>query len=211
MTYNQAPPAASVLTPPNHVGFSAPDKGATSALLAFVSLARVATGEAILADVLALASRLVGDLAPGASGAWFVPTPLGDRLVAADAFGPAAHALRGASIAVGERLTGWVAARLQSIVNAPANLDLGSNAELVEPALATCTSVPLMADDALVGVLSVYGTQANDVSEDLGRLLQMVAPQLAAAIDASAPAATIPEIVRATLKEPSALRLVSTR
>jgi putative nucleotidyltransferase with HDIG domain len=179
-------------------------------LLAFVSLARIASGEATVNDVVALASRLVCDIAPAASGAWFLPTPERDRLIAVDAFGPGAPALRGASVAVGERLTGWVAANRQPIVNSPANLDLGPRAELADPLLLTCTSVPLMVGDTLVAVLSLYASDAEAVSDDLGRLMQMIAPQLAMAIDAAAPAGTIGEVRSAPDKNGS-LRLVSTR
>src|SRR5206468_5327648 len=68
---------------------------ASSNLLACVSLARVAGGEGSLADVLALSSNLVNDILPAATGAWFVPDPLRDQLVVADAFGPAAAVLSG--------------------------------------------------------------------------------------------------------------------
>jgi putative nucleotidyltransferase with HDIG domain len=184
---------------------------APTSLLAFVSLARIASGEATVADTVALGSRLVGDIAPGVSGAWFIPTAERDRLVAVDAFGPAAHALRGASVAVGDRLTGWVAANRQPIINSPANLDLGSRAELVDPPLVTCTSVPLTAGETVVAVLSIYATQADAAADDLGRLIQMVAPHLATAIDASSATGFAPEALRPPSEKSSPLRLVSTR
>src|SRR5205085_249458 len=81
-----------------------------TSLLAFVSLSRVASGDAGIADVLALGSRLLADVVPGATGAWYVPDTARDRLVVADSFGPAAASLRGVSMTVGDRLTGWVAA-----------------------------------------------------------------------------------------------------
>jgi len=201
-------PAAS-----DRVDATADGSPAPMSLLAFVSLARVASGEAVATDVVALGSRLVADIAPGVSGAWFVPTPERDRLVAIDVFGPAAPALRGASVAVGERLTGWVAANRQPIVNSPANLDLGARAEQTDPPLTTCTSVPLAVGDTVVAVLSLYGSQPDAVSDDLGRLMQMIAPHLAAAIDAASPA---PHTAGAEAKPSSdrgatALRLVSTR
>ena len=46
---------------------------APGSLLAFVSLSRVASGDATIADVLALGSRLLADVVPGATGAWYVP------------------------------------------------------------------------------------------------------------------------------------------
>ena len=103
-------------------------------LLAFVSLARAFTGEAEVADVLALGSSLVADVMPGSTGAWFLPDVARDRLVVSDAFGPAAAALRAMSVPVGERLTGWVAVRCQPIINSEATLDLGARVDAVDAA-----------------------------------------------------------------------------
>jgi GAF domain-containing protein len=153
--------------------------GAPSSLLAFVSLSRVASGDAGLADVLALSSRLLADIVPGATGAWFVPDGR-DGLVVADAFGPSAAALRGATVACGERLTGWVAANRQCIINSDAALDLGAKAETTS--LQSCMSVPLLMGESLVGVLSLYAPSANAFADDCGRLIQMVAPHIAAAM-----------------------------
>src|SRR5262249_22039939 len=70
------------------------ETGASARVLAFVSLARLATGDATVTDVLALGSHLLGDLMPGVSGAWFLLSAARDQVTAADAFGPAAAALR---------------------------------------------------------------------------------------------------------------------
>ena len=134
---------------------------ASTNLLAFVSLARAAAGEASVADVLALGSTLLADVMPGSTGAWFLPDAAHDRLVVADAFGPAAAALHGTSVPVGERLTGWVAVRRQPIVNSDATLDLGARVDAVAPPLSRCISLPLMVGDALVAVLTLYTCRAR--------------------------------------------------
>ena len=159
--------------------------GASTNLLAFVSLARAFTGEACVADVLALGSALLADMMPGSTGAWFLPDAERDRLVVADAFGPAAAALRGSSVPVGERLTGWVAARRQPIINSDATLDLGARVDAVTPPLSRCISLPLMAGDALVAVLTLYTAAPEGFTVDQGRLVQIVTPHLARAIDAA--------------------------
>lgn len=151
-------------------------------LLAFVSLARLASGDATQADVLSMASHLVTQVCPGVSGAWFVPETSQDRLVANDTFGPAAAALRGTSIGVGERLTGWVAATRQTIVNSPAALDLSERASMVQPPLTHCLSVPLAAGDRLVAVLTLYASSADVLDAQHGRLLEVVAPHLTFAL-----------------------------
>jgi putative nucleotidyltransferase with HDIG domain len=188
------------------------ETGASSCVLAFVSLARVASGDAAVADVLALESHLLCDLIPGVSGAWFLPNSSRDQLAVADTFGPAAAALRGGSVTIGERLTGWVAAQRQAIVNSDAALDLAGRTDSALAALQYCVSVPLVRGDALIGVLTLYGSQP--FAEDTGRLVQMVAPHLAVAIDSAAAAQARGSIDAPTSPEkPSSagLRLVSNR
>jgi putative nucleotidyltransferase with HDIG domain len=184
--------------------------GASSNLLAFVSLARMAGGDAGVGDVLALASQLVRDAVPGASGAWYVRDN-GDRLIAAEAFGPAAGLLRGMTVDVGDRLTGWVAASGQPIMSSDAALDLGARAESVSPALRSCMSVPIISSGAVIAVLTLYADSAEALTADHGRLMQMIAPHLAAALHAathSAAAGAKPGVPEkpAALRE---LRLVS--
>jgi GAF domain-containing protein len=169
-----------------------PSEAMAADLLAFVSLARVASGDASQIDVLALSSKLMQSVVPGATGVWYLNDEGQDRLVAADAFGPAAAALRTGSVAIGDRLTGWVAATHQPILGSDANLDLGSRAEAVTPALVRCVAVPLLKGDRLVGVLSLYASDADALGEERGRLVQMVAPHLAAAIDAASRATAPP-------------------
>jgi putative nucleotidyltransferase with HDIG domain len=190
-----------------------PSADATSSLLAFVSLSRVAAGEGGVADVLALGSRLLGDVVPDATGAWYVPHVANGLLTVADAFGPAAGMLRGTTVGVGERLTGWVAVNRQPIINSDAALDLGPRTHAVMPALQRCMSIPLVAGDIVVAVLSLYASAPDVFDEDRGRLIQMVAPHIAAAIyaaDKRTPstldARPSPEKVPAT-----PLRLVATR
>ena len=189
-------------------------QAASSDLLACVSLARVASGEGGLADVLALSSNLVRDILPSATGAWYMFEASRDRVVVADAFGPAAHALTGFSIDVGDRLTGWVAASRQPILNSDAALDLGGRQDTIAPRLLMCMSVPLMVGDTLVGVLSLYSSEAEGFNDDRGRLIQMIAPHLASAINAAGRNAVVKTALEAADKpQPAAaqLRLVSAR
>ena len=150
---------------------------------------------------------------PEATGAWFVPDQARDQLVVADAFGPAATVLAGFSVDVGDRLTGWVAASRQPILNSDASLDLGGRQEGHEPRLLTCMSVPLVAGEALVGVLSLYSAEAEGFNDDRGRLIQMIAPHLATAISAAArnAAAKGAPIVGEKAQPAAPLRLVSAR
>jgi putative nucleotidyltransferase with HDIG domain len=200
-------------TAPGSEAIAEPPSSTPTSLLAFVSLSRVAAGEGGVADVLALGSRLLGDIVPGATGAWYMPNAAHDELAVADAFGPGAGVLRGATVGFGERLTGWVAANRQPIANSAAALDLGARAHAVMPALHSCMSVPLVAGDVVVAVLTLYASAADAFDEDRGRLVQMVAPHLAGAIHAASKASSAildarPQPEKAT---GGPLRLVSTR
>ena len=155
---------------------------ASSEVLAFVSLARIASGDGGVADVLALSSSLIADLLPDVTGGWYLPDAGRTKLIVADAFGPCSQVIRGRTVGVGERLTGWVAASRQPIVNSDAALDLEEAAEHVSPPLRSCMSVPLLAGENLAGVLTLYAAGPETFDENRGRLLQMIGPHVAGAI-----------------------------
>jgi GAF domain-containing protein len=181
---------------------------ASSDVLAFVSLARLASGDGGVADVLALSSNLIADIVPGVTGGWYLPDAGRTKLAVFDSFGPSAAVVRGMQVGVGQRLTGWVAASRQPVVNSDAALDLESVAE--QSGLRACTSVPLLTGDTLTGVLTLYSPSAELFDENRGRLLQMIAPHIAGAIQAALrKAASVPE--KATGTTGRDLRLVSTR
>jgi putative nucleotidyltransferase with HDIG domain len=163
--------------------------GAPHDLLAFVSLARMARAGASREDVLTLASTLVGRYVPAASGAWYLVDARNDRLHVASAFGGGAAGLRGLTVSIGERLTGWVAATHQAIVDSDAALDLGDVDGRTDPALTRCTSVPLMVGQTLIGALTLYAPSSQGLGDDRGRWLEMLAPHLGTALQAAAPAA----------------------
>jgi putative nucleotidyltransferase with HDIG domain len=155
--------------------------GASRDVLAFVSLARLAKGDGTIEDVLALSSNLVLDIAPDATGAWYLADRTNDQLTVADAFGPSAALFAGATMGVGERLSGWVAATRQAVFDSDAALDFDGCSYEMNPDLQRCTSVPLMLGPTLVGVLSVY-TAAGAFDQNRGRLLEMIAPHVAGAL-----------------------------
>jgi putative nucleotidyltransferase with HDIG domain len=204
-----------VPAPASAVGSSPAASAASDDVLAFVSVARLASGDVRLSDVLALSANLIRNIMPAASGAWYVPDAARGELVAVETFGAAGPALRGASMRAGDRLTGWVAANRQVIVNSDAALDLGERGGQIVPALGSCMSVPLLAGDALVAVLSLYAEGRDVFTDDLSRLVQMIAPHMARAIVAAKEAEAAANVVPAVAdKAPAAsreLRLVVTR
>jgi putative nucleotidyltransferase with HDIG domain len=161
-----------------------PGTGAADEVFAFVSLARIAAGSGTTSDVLAVAGNLLRHLCPEASGAVYLAAQSHEPLEVVQAFGPSAAVLRQLSVRSGERLTGWVAANRQPIVRSDAALDLGQRAFETRPPLVGCMSVPLVAGETLVGVLTLY-SPTRDAFQDVDRLVLMVAPHLAAALQAA--------------------------
>ena len=184
-------------------------EGVSDDVLAFVSLARLAAGDASVSDVLTLASNLTRELAPGATIAWYAVDEASGCLVLRHAAGLAAKQVSGTTLRIGEGVSGWVAAHRQVIVNSEASLDLGARAHAairLEHAL----SVPLIARESLVGTVTLYSPSA--FSESQSRIVQVIAPHLAQAIWTS----KRNEAARASqgnrLANPAGdLRLVSTR
>ncbi len=170
--------AASAPAPPPP-SIAATSAGVSDDMLAFVSLARLTAGDASLGDVLSLASNLMTGLAPGATIAWYTVDEGSGHLVVRHASGPGASQACGATLRLGEGVSGWVAAQRQVIVNSEASLDLGTRARSGNP-LEYAMSVPLIARESLVGTVTLYSPVS--FSDTQSRLLQVIAPHLAQAV-----------------------------
>ena len=138
-------PVAMVVTP----------EGVSDDILAFVSLARLASGDASMGDVLSLASGLMRDLAPASTIGWYVIDEGSGYLAMRHASGPAAGQLKGTALRMGEGVSGWVAANRQVMINSEASLDLGEQAHSGLP-LKHALSVPLITRESLVGTITLY-------------------------------------------------------
>jgi putative nucleotidyltransferase with HDIG domain len=205
-----------VASTPQHPAPVMGPAAASDDVLAFVSLARLASGDATVTDVLALASNLMVDIAPDVTIAWYLADEGSQHLVLVHAAGPAAQELRGTTIAIGEGLSGWVAAHRQSIVNSEAALDLGMRASTINPRLESSLSAPLITGESLVGTLTLYSSAPAAFTEDQGRLVQIIAPHIAQAIRTAGRAKAIADTPTAASTRPHLsagheLRLVATR
>jgi GAF domain-containing protein len=156
----------------------APD-GVSDDILAFVSLARLASGDASMGDVLSLASGLMRELAPASTIGWYVMDEASGYLALRHACGAAAGQLNGTALRLGEGVSGWVAANRQVMINSEASLDLGEQAHSGVP-LTHALSVPLITRESLVGTITLYA--GTTFTESQSRLVQVIAPHLAQAI-----------------------------
>ena len=151
---------------------------ASEELLAFVSLARVVSQTPRLRDVAMMAWGHLRHLAPGASVAIFTVDAVRNAMVAQFSAGPAADRLSGVTIGVAERVTGWVAANFQPMLNADAHLDLDHPGDL-----SWVVSLPLVIDGRLICVLSLYNPEP--FTEPQLRRLEIIAPHLATSLAAA--------------------------
>ena len=150
----------------------------TEEMLLLYELARSLSGRLELADAADVISKHLRRLVPATTCVFFLYDADADELVAAHAAGENASHFADIRIAMGQRLSGWVAANRQTIVNSDPMLDLGEVARVLRPPLRSCLSTPLLADRDLVGVLTVYSTHREAFTEDHRRIVEVVARQV---------------------------------
>jgi putative nucleotidyltransferase with HDIG domain len=175
-----APASGAVPTAP------AAESNVSEEVLGISSLARALGGDASVGDVGALSWMLLRQVLPCSSMGLFVPDERQDIVAGCYAAGSHAGLIRGLHASPGDGIVGWVAGHRRTAVNAEPALDFGLDAATLHPPLLSALAVPLVHDGALVAVLSVYATSRNAFSEDHARLLDLLAPRLAASIAAVA-------------------------
>jgi len=87
------------------------------------------------------------------------------------------QSLSGLQVRRGEKITGWVAANGKAIVNADATLDLGELADEWSPRLRSCLSIPLMSEDRVMAVLTLYSA-TSEFDEQQTQIAELLASQL---------------------------------
>jgi len=102
-----------------------------------------------------------------------------DELEARHASGEGGTVVKGIRIDLGHRLSGWVAANRRTISNSDPVLDLGELARSISPALRSSLSTPLLLNDELVGVLTLYSRGLEAFGDDDRRVIEAVATQIA--------------------------------
>ena len=154
----------------------------TEEMLVLYDLARGLVGRLDVADTADIISKHLRRIVPASTCVIFLYEVDRDELVVVHASGDSASLFVGLTVPRGQRLTGWVAANKASIVNSDPSLDLGESARHSRPRLRSCLSTPLLADDKLVGVLSVYSPNADAFTDDHRRLIEVVARQVSQTI-----------------------------
>ena len=147
-------------------------------MLLLYELARSLSGRLDLGDAGDVISKHLRRLVPATTCVFFLYNSESDELVVAHAAGENSSHFADIRIAMGQRLSGWVAANRQTIVNSDPMLDLGEVARALKPPLRSCLSTPFLLSNELVGVLTVYSTHRDAFTEDHRRLVEVVARQV---------------------------------
>jgi diguanylate cyclase (GGDEF)-like protein/putative nucleotidyltransferase with HDIG domain len=169
-------PRLTLDTPPSGLNDIA---ASTEEMLVLYDLAQGLVGRVELPDAADIISRHLRRIVPASTCVLFSYEPERDELVASYASGEGASQFADLKIPRGQRLTGWVAANKQSILNSDPVLDLGEAVSRhSKPRLRSCLSTPLISDNHLVGVLSVYSSCSEAFTEDHLRLLEVIGRQV---------------------------------
>jgi diguanylate cyclase (GGDEF)-like protein/putative nucleotidyltransferase with HDIG domain len=154
----------------------------TEEMLLLYELARGLTGRLHLADAADVISKHLRRLVPATTCVFFLYDADADELVSAHAAGENSSHFSEIRIEMGQRLSGWVAANRQTIINSDPMLDLGEVARALKPPLRSCLSTPLSVGKQLIGVLTVYSTHREAFTEDHRRIVEVVARQVSETI-----------------------------
>jgi putative methionine-R-sulfoxide reductase with GAF domain len=144
----------------------------------FPELESALAGHRTSSEVAEIVARKIRCLVPFSLSVLYLYDIRRDELVAEHVVGESAHLVNDLRIPRGERLSGWVAANRQSILNSDPTLDLGEISNQTTPPLRTTLSVPLVADSDLLGVLTLYS--ATEQFTDHHRHIVETAGRLAA-------------------------------
>lgn len=150
--------------------------------LAIYELSRALATQESLGDACDVIAKHLRCLIPSSLCVFYLYDRTRDDLEAKHAVGDGAARVRGLRIALGKQLSGWVAANRQTISNSAASLDLGDALTSEPLRLKSSLSTPLISDDELVGVLTLYSTEMNLFNEDHKRVLEVVSRQTAHAL-----------------------------
>lgn len=145
-------------------------------------LTRALAGRSGIGEIGDIAANYIRRLLPFSLCVLYVYESATDELEASYAAGEGASIVRGLKISLGQHLSGWVAANRQTILNSDPVLDLGEIARVASPRLRTCLSTPLVSDDELKGVMTLYSSRRETFMEENRRIAEAVAGHLADAL-----------------------------
>jgi len=128
-----------------------------------------------IGEALSRIHAILQNLMPADVCALYLSNQETDTLVATFVSGVHAEAVTGTTIRVGQRLSGWVAANRQTIVNSDAALDLGNLTMQLDPMPLRCLSTAIGTEPELLGVLTIYSTRRQPFTDAHVQVVEAIA------------------------------------
>ena len=160
-------------------------KRANREVFALYSLARDFGSELDLDEILPLFTQKVREFIPFDTAAVYLLDDSGESAKAAYVDGTNKSILAGNTVMVGEGPTGFVLKERKPIESAEPALDFALSHEDLESAYCAMAAVPLIAEETLLGVVSLYSSEMSRYQDEDLRLLETVSRIAADAISKS--------------------------
>lgn len=109
-----------------------------------------------------------------------------DTIVAVHTEGDSASEVETTPVPLGDRLSGWVAATCQTVMNSDARLDLDEPSREHSP-LRSALAVPIVSNGRTAGVLTFYAEASNAFGDDHRRLVEAAGRAIAGSMPGLAP------------------------
>lgn len=131
------------------------------------------------ADVTARVAQHLARQIPSDLTAFYLLDHTTQTLRLTHAFGLYAADVRGLTMPIGERLSGWVAANQRTIANSDGSLDLTGLPRALPREMLSCLATPLASEGRLIGVLTLYSHEPGAFAVEHQQLLDDAGPTLA--------------------------------
>jgi diguanylate cyclase (GGDEF)-like protein len=135
-----------------------------------------------VSDTMALISSKISKIVPWTGCALFLYQQETDSLKCRFATGVEIPKLLNATLHVGHGLSGWVARNRRTLVNADPRVSFEAIGLPAPAELRSAIVCPLTFNDAFIGCLALYHSEAHRYTEDHRRLLERIAEQAGAVI-----------------------------
>jgi putative nucleotidyltransferase with HDIG domain len=150
-------------------------------LQTFFTLGRALSGATSISELGELLWMHLGKHLPATVFVLYCYDEVNDTIVPLYEAGDGADAGGGAPIPLGDRLSGWVAATAQTVMNSDARLDLDEDAREHSP-LRSALAVPIVSNGRTAAVLTFYAEASNAFDEAHRRIVEAASRAVAGSL-----------------------------
>lgn len=165
------------------------------------ALSRLEAGAGVT-DTCELVTRHLLKIAPAGLVVFYRRDEQADEMAAVYASGFGEALARGTRMRIGEKVTGWVGAYGQPVINQDSVLDLDERMSGIEPQFRSLLSVPLKLSGTTAGVVTLYALRRRAFRDEQLQLIELIAGEVAAAFDRAVRADAAPRQMQAETTAP---------